>query len=111
MKRIVQPCTYLMASGFRETIYTGVTSDLMARIAQHRDGTFDGFTKRYHAHLLVNFEMFGTMEQAITREKQIKNWRRQWKINLIEESNPGWRDLACELGFAPMSGGSTGDGS
>ena len=111
MKRDVQPCTYIMASGYRETLYTGVTSDLMARIAQHRSGTFKGFTSRYGVKALVHFEMFDTMEAAIAREKRIKAWRRQWKINLIEASNPGWRDLASDLGFEPFLGGRVGDRS
>jgi len=111
MKRNIEPCTYIMASGYRETLYTGVTSNLMARIAHHRDRTFKGFTSRYSVALLVHFEMFDTMETAITREKQIKAWRRQWKINLIEEGNPRWRDLACDLGFAPLPPRRAGDGS
>ncbi|MEL6486591.1 MAG: GIY-YIG nuclease family protein, partial [Pseudomonadota bacterium] len=102
MKRSIQPCTYIMASGYRETLYTGVTSDLMARIAEHRAKTIKGFTSQYEVNLLVHFEIFDTMEAAITREKQIKAWRRQWKINLIEDGNPRWRDLACELGLAPF---------
>ncbi|MEO1731254.1 MAG: GIY-YIG nuclease family protein [Pseudomonadota bacterium] len=111
MKCSIQPCTYIMASGYRETRYTGVTSDLMTRIAQHRAGTTKGFTSRYAVNLLVHFEVFDTMEAAITREKQIKAWRRQWKINLIEDSNPRWRDLACELGFEPRVARGAGDGS
>ena len=111
MKRDVQPCTYIMASGYRETLYTGVTSDLMARIAQHRNGTFKGFTSRYGVTLLVHFEMFDTMDAAIAREKQIKAWRRKWKINLVEGGNPRWRDLACDFGFGPLSTNRSGDGS
>ena len=111
MKRDIEPCTYIMASGYRETLYTGVTSDLMARIAQHRNGTFKGFTSRYGVTLLVHFELLGTMDAAIAREKRIKAWRRQWKINLVEEGNPQWRDLASDLGFAPFRGRGVGDGS
>ncbi|MEM7703347.1 MAG: GIY-YIG nuclease family protein [Pseudomonadota bacterium] len=111
MKRDAQPCTYIMASGYRETLYTGVTSDLMLRNRQHRSGTFKGFTSRYSVNLLVHFEMFDTMEAAIAREKQIKAWRRQWNINLIEANNPGWRDLASDLGFEPFLGRGDCDGS
>ena len=89
MKRDIQPCTYIMASGHRETLYTGVTSDLLARIAQNRNGTFRGFTRRYGVTRLAYFEIHDTMGAAIAREKQIKAWRRQWKINLIEDGNPG----------------------
>lgn len=111
MTRYIQPCTYIMASGYRETLFTGVTSDLMARIAQHRSGTFKGSTSRYAVNRLVHFEMLETMEAAIAREKRIKAWRRQWKVNLIEEGNPRWRDLACDLGFEPLFGRRAGDGS
>ncbi len=88
MKCDIQPCIYIMASGVRGTQYTGVTSDLPARLWQHREGTTGGFTSQYAVHRLVHFEVFGAMDAAITREKQIKNWRRQWKINLIEDANP-----------------------
>ncbi|MEL6707768.1 MAG: GIY-YIG nuclease family protein [Pseudomonadota bacterium] len=111
MTRDIQPCTYIMASGYRETLYTGVTSELIARIAQHRSGAFKGFTSRYGVNRLVHFEMFDTMEAAIMRENRIKAWRRQWKVNLIEASNPGWRDLACSLGFEPIGTNGSGDGS
>ena len=102
MHRDFQPCTYIMASARNGTLYTGVTSQLIQRIVQHRDGTFDGFTKRYGVKRLVWFELAGTMEHAITREKQLKNWQRKWKIDLIAASNPDWRDLAEELGLPPL---------
>eukprot|EP01034_Spumella_vulgaris_P000875 gene875-1156_t len=92
------------------TLYTGVTSHLIRRIVQHRDGSFDGFTKRYGVKTLVWFELAGTMHAAITREKQIKNWQRKWKIELIEAANPDWRDLAEELGL-PALGGIHSDGA
>ncbi len=98
------PCTYIMASQHNGTLYVGVTADLMTRIAQHREGNFAGFTQRYAVKRLVWYETGGDIEAAILREKQIKNWRRQWKLNLIEEGNPHWRDLAVELGFEPLSG-------
>lgn len=98
------PAVYVMASGFHGTIYTGVTSNLMQRIAQHRDGTLGGFTADYDCKRLVWFEMHATMESAIAREKQLKNWRREWKLALIEEANPAWRDLAEEFGFESLIG-------
>ena len=97
------PCTYLLATSFHGTLYTGVTSNLMQRIWQHREGALPGFTKRFGANILVWFEQHGTMESAITREKQIKPWKRAWKLALIEEANPEWRDLAEDLGFDPLS--------
>jgi putative endonuclease len=96
------PAVYIMASGFHGTIYTGVTSNLLQRIHQHREGNLDGFTARYGCKRLVWFEMHGSMESAITREKRLKNWPRAWKLALIEEANPTWRDLAEDLGFDPL---------
>lgn len=93
------PAVYIMASGFNGTIYTGVTSNLLARIYQHRTGEFGGFTAEHGVKRLVWFEMHGSMESAIMREKQIKNWRREWKVALIVEGNPIWRDLAEDFGF------------
>ncbi len=97
-----QPAVYILASGRNGTIYIGVTSNLMARIVQHRAGSFGGFTKMYAVKRLVWFEMAATMEGAIGREKQLKNWRRAWKLELIEADNPTWRDLAEDWGFAPL---------
>ena len=97
-----QPCVYIMTNRPRGLPYVGVTSDLMKRIYQHREGSADGFTKRYNLNKLVLFEQYGTMELAITREKQLKRWHRQWKLNLIEASNPQWFDLAEDLGFGPV---------
>ncbi|MEG8056652.1 MULTISPECIES: GIY-YIG nuclease family protein [Sphingomonas] len=91
-----------MASWRNGTLYIGVTSNLMARIVQHREGTFDGFSKRYGVNRLVRFAMADTMEAAITREKQMKVWKRSWKIELIETDNPTWRDLAEDWGFEPF---------
>ncbi len=96
------PVVYLLASHRNGTLYAGVTSDLSKRLHQHREGLIDGFTKDYGVHRLVWFEQHATMEHAITREKRIKNWNRAWKIRLIEETNPEWRDLAVELGFAAL---------
>lgn len=88
-----QPCVYIMASKPRGTLYTGVTSDLIRRVWQHREGLIDGFTKRYDVKMLVWYEEHETMPQAIAREKAIKNWHRDWKIRLIEEMNRYWADL------------------
>ena len=87
------PCVYLMASKLNGTLYVGVTSDLVQRVWQHKTDFFEGFTKRYRVHTLVWYEACGSMETAIAREKAIKEWKRAWKIRLIEETNPGWRDL------------------
>jgi putative endonuclease len=99
-----QPAVYILASGRNGTLYIGVTSDLMAHLHQHRAKEIEGFTSRYDVSRLVWFEMHETMESAILREKQLKNWRRIWKIELIEAGNPLWRDLAEDLGFdSPLS--------
>ncbi len=97
-----QPAVYIMASWRNGTLYIGVTSDLMARIVQHRNGMFDGFPKRYGVNRLVWFAMADTMDAAITREKQLKVWERSWKTTLIETDNPTWRDLAEDWDFAPL---------
>lgn len=105
-----QPCVYFLASGHYGTICIGVTSDLMKRLWQHREGVLPGFTSDHTVKRLVHFEMFGDMERAIRREKQFKNWRRQWKINLINAVNPEWRDLAVGLGFTSLDQRVPGDG-
>ena len=88
-----QPATYLLASERNGTLYVGVTSDLIGRTWQHREHVIEGFTKKYGVGMLVWFELHGTMDSAIAREKQIKKWNRAWKIRLIEEGNPHWKDL------------------
>ena len=88
-----------MASRRNGTLYCGVTSNLLQRIAQHRDGSMEGFTSRYSVKTLVWFEQHETMESAIQREKRIKKWNRAWKLRLIEADNPDWRDLAVDFGF------------
>jgi len=100
MERI--PCVYLLAAGFHGTLYTGVTSQLLGRVWQHREEVTGGFTKRYGVKRLVWFEVHETMESAIMREKSIKRWLRQWKIDLIERENPTWRDLAEDFGFVSL---------
>lgn len=87
------PCVYLLASRRNGTLYIGVTSDLLGRIWQHRQGLCAGFTVHYGVYRLVWFESHETMAQAITREKALKHWRRTWKIALIEARNPDWVDL------------------
>jgi len=102
VKRDLQPAVYVLASQRNGTLYVGVTSDLLARIHHHRDGTFDGFTKEHGVKRLVWFEQHGTMESAINREKRIKKWNRAWKLELIEAENPRWLDLAEQFGFDPF---------
>lgn len=92
-----QPCVYILASKRNGTLYTGVTSNLVQRIWQHKNGFVDGFTKKYTVKHIVWYEMHSTMENAISREKAIKNWKRIWKLNLIEQFNPHWRDLYSEI--------------
>ena len=93
---------YILASGFRGTLYIGVTSDLPRRLWEHRNGIRSEFPNRYSVYRLVYLEPLGDMDSAITREKQLKHWHRQWKINLIEAQNPHWDDLAIGLGFEPL---------
>ncbi len=84
---------YMLASGRYGTLYVGVTSDLIKRTWQHREGFAEGFPKKYNVKQLVWYEVHNDVRTAITREKQIKKWNRAWKINLIQEQNPQWRDL------------------
>ena len=84
---------YIMASGKNGTIYVGVTSDLIKRVHEHREGLIEGFTKKYDCKLLVWFEVHDDLQDARQRELQIKEWKRAWKIRLIEESNLDWDDL------------------
>ena len=93
----MQPCVYILASKPNGTLYIGVTSDLRRRVWEHRTDVVEGFTKRYGVHILVHFEFHSTMANAIAREKQIKRWRRAWKLQLVARSNPEWRDLYEEL--------------
>ena len=92
-----QPGVYLLASRRNGTLYVGVTSHLPARVWQHRNEVAEGFTKRHHVRSLVWCELHDSMESAIAREKAIKAWKRAWKIDLIEKSNPYWRDLYEEM--------------
>jgi len=97
------PCVYILANRYNGATYVGVTSNLIGRIVQHRDGRFDGHTKKYCIVRLVHFEVADSMEAAIAREKQLKRWRREWKRNLIEAHNPLWNDLAVGFGLPPLS--------
>jgi putative endonuclease len=89
----MQPCVYILASERNGTLYIGVTSDLVKRVWEHKSDFIDGFTKQNQVHDLVWYETSESMESAITREKQLKEWKRQWKIELIEKMNPYWNDL------------------
>jgi putative endonuclease len=88
---------YILASRRNGTLYVGVTNDLIRRVWEHRQDLVPGFTRTYRVNLLVYYEAHGQIEEAIKREKQIKRWRRTWKIELIERSNPQWRDLWDEI--------------
>jgi putative endonuclease len=97
-----QPCVYILASQVRGTLYIGVTSNLMARLHQHRTKLIKGFTSKHEVLRLVRYELYDDMQTAIGREKQLKNWHRAWKIGLILSDNPQWIDLAIGLGLAPV---------
>ena len=97
MAQMKQPAVYILASERNGTLYTGVTSDLVARTWQHREHVVDGFSKRYNVTMLVWYELHGSMDAAILREKQIKKWNRAWKLRLIQEANPRWNDLWCDI--------------
>ena len=92
-----QPAVYILASNQNGTLYIGVTSDLAKRAWEHKNDLVEGFTKKYGVHRLVHYEMYADMLSAITREKQLKKWNRAWKLELIEEKNPGWNDLWDEI--------------
>ena len=93
----MQPCVCILASHYSGTLYVGVTSDLVKRIWEHKNDIVEGFTKRYRVHTLVWYEVHETMESAIRREKAVKAWKRQWKVTLIENENPDWKDRYAEL--------------
>jgi putative endonuclease len=88
---------YILASQRRGTLYIGVTNDLIRRVEEHRNDVFEGFTKKYKVHLLVHYEQCDDVSVAIWREKRLKKLKRDWKIQLIVEENPGWSDLYPEL--------------
>ena len=97
MRMKKQAAVYILASKYNGTLYIGVTSNLIQRIWQHKEDLLEGFTQKYAVHFLVYYELHEEMPTAILREKQLKKWNRQWKINLIEKSNPEWKDLWPEL--------------
>ena len=92
-----EPAVYLLANNKNGTLYIGVTSDLRKRIYQHKNGVFQGFSSKYETHMLVYYELHESMEAAITREKQINKWNREWKVNLIASQNPEWDDLYSSI--------------
>jgi putative endonuclease len=92
-----RPAVYILTSHRKGTLYVGVTSDLVKRIWEHKNDSAEGFTKRYGVHTLVWYEQHETMESAIDREKAIKEWKREWKVEMIERSNPEWKDLYDSL--------------
>ena len=87
---------YILTTENNSVIYIGVTNDLQRRLKEHKNEQIDGFTKKYHIHKLVYFEKYNDINTAIKREKQLKNWHREWKINLIKENNPDFRDLSLD---------------
>jgi putative endonuclease len=92
-----QPAVYILASKRNGTLYIGVTSDLVKRVWEHKNNMVEGFTEKYHVHLLVWYELHENMASAITLEKRLKEWHRAWKINLIERDNPDWQDLYHQI--------------
>jgi putative endonuclease len=88
---------YIVCSKRNGTLYTGMMSDLIKRVYEHKNNLADGFTKTYGVHVLVWYELHKTADTAFTREKQIKKWNRSWKLELIEENNPEWKDLYSDL--------------
>jgi len=87
------PCVYILASKRNGTLYIGVTNDIARRVWEHKADVIDGFTKKYGVHILVYYEVHATMPDAIRREKQMKRWNRACKIDLIQKTNPQWRDI------------------
>ena len=91
-------CIYIFTNKVHTVLYTGVTSDLFFRIKEHKEKFYPkSFSAKYSCDILVYYEQFSSIEEAIAKEKQIKNWQRAWKINLIDTINPGWNDLFDEL--------------
>jgi putative endonuclease len=99
-----EPCVYILASRRNGTLYIGVTSDICQRMAEHCQGLIEGFTKKHAVKHLVYYEMHENMEAAIQREKQLMEWRREWKLRLVERMNPEWRDLFDEQNGALFEG-------
>ncbi len=97
---------YILANKRNGTLYIGVTNDIVRRVYEHRTSEIDGFTKKYGVHRLVYYERCSDVLEAIAREKQLKNWHRQWKVELIEQANPTWEDLYDEIVGVVDSGAS-----
>ena len=96
MNTIHQYYVYILASKIRGTLYIGITNDLQRRVYEHKKGTIEGFTKKYKVNQLVYFETFQNVSEAISREKNLKKWKREWKVNLIEKENIKWLDLTID---------------
>ena len=96
-KAMQQYYVYIMASKKHGTLYIGVTNDIIKRVYQHKNDLLEGFSKKYATHNLVYYEIHGDIINAIQREKRLKKWERQWKINLIEKDNPEWKDLYLDM--------------
>ena len=94
---IKNPCVYILASKRNGTLYVGVTTNLVKRVWEHKNDLVEGFTNRYGVHVLAWYEVHETLSSAIAREKAIKEWQRKWKLQLIEQTNPQWRDLYSDL--------------
>lgn len=92
-----QYCIYILASNPNGTLYIGITGDLVERVRQHKEAEVEGFTKKYKVNKLVYYEIYEYPHEAIFREKQLKEWKRRWKLELIEKENPDWRDLYADL--------------
>ena len=92
-----QPAVYILASKRKGTLYVGVTSDLKKRVWEHRNKVIEGFTSQYNVNMLVWYELHNSMQQAIKTEKKLKNWKREWKLELIEKQNPDWEDLYTKI--------------
>lgn len=88
---------YILASKKNGTLYIGVTSDIVKRVYEHKNNLVEGFTNKYEVHDLVYYQVFEDIEEAIKREKQLKKWKRSWKVRIIEESNPEWKDLYADI--------------
>ena len=93
----MQPTVYILASRKNGTLYIGVTNNLVKRVWEHKHKWVDSFSSKYNVNHLVYFETYDSMYDAISREKQLKNWKRQWKIELIETTNPNWDDLTTQI--------------
>jgi putative endonuclease len=109
MKKTGNPVVYILASHKNGTLYIGVTNNLVQRIWRHKNGYFEGFTKKYEVHLLVYYEIHKSRGSAICREKQLKEWHRKWKIRLIQSVNPYWKDLYDEIRHGPRPRSRRGD--